>query len=145
MKDILPIRDDAAYTAALAEVRRLWGTEPGTAAGDRLDVLMVLVDDYENKHHAIEPPDPIDAILLRMETMDLTRNDIARLLGISSGRLSEILNRRRRLTIEAIRTLAPALKLSERCLLQSYDLVPPGSASRARRPGLARTKARIAA
>jgi HTH-type transcriptional regulator/antitoxin HigA len=54
------IADAAAYTAALAEVRRLWGTEPGTEAGDRLDVLMVLVDDYENKHHPIGPPDPFD-------------------------------------------------------------------------------------
>ncbi len=84
---------------------------------------MVLVDEYENKHHAIEPPDPIDAIQIRMEELAMTRADLCKMLGVASGRLSEILNRRRRLTIEMMRTLAAELKLSETCLLKPYDLV----------------------
>src|ERR1700733_271147 len=106
MKDIVPIRDEAAYDDAIAEVRRLWGAEPDTDDGTRLDVLMVLVEDYENRNHAIEPPDPIEAIQIRMEAMALQRADLGKMLGVSSGRLSEILNRRRRLTIEMMRVLA---------------------------------------
>lgn len=131
MRDITPIRDEAAHDAALAEVRRLWGAEAGTKAGDRLEVLMILVDDYESKHHAIDGPDPIEAIRIRMDELGLERADLGAMLGIASGRISEILNRRRRLTIDMMRTLAAKLQLPERCLLQPYELSP---ASRSRRP-----------
>jgi len=134
MKDIVPIRDEAAYEEAIAEVRRLWGAQPDTREGNRLDVLLVLVDDYENRNHAIEPPDPIEAIQIRMDAMGLGRADLGKMLEVSSGRLSEILNRRRRLTIEMMRVLASALKLSESCLLKPYDIVPPPRDLHARRP-----------
>jgi HTH-type transcriptional regulator/antitoxin HigA len=136
--EISPIRDEASYERALAEVHRLWGAEIGTEEGNRLDVLMVLVDDYENRHHAIEAPHPIEAIRIRMEQMGLDRADLGEMLGIRSGRVSEILNCQRRLTIDMIRTLAEELKLSERCLLQPYALTsaPDG----APREGHARTK-----
>jgi HTH-type transcriptional regulator / antitoxin HigA len=134
MKDIVPIRNEAAYEEAIDEVRRLWGAEPNTKEGNRLDVLMVLVDDYENKHHAIDPPDPIEAILNRMEVMALDRADLGRMLGVSSGRLSEILNRRRRLTIEMTRVLASELKLSESCLLKPYEINPRPNGPNARQP-----------
>jgi len=124
MKDITPIRDEASHAAALAEVRRLWGAEPGTKTGDRLEVLMILVDDYEGKHHAIEVPDPVEAIRTRMDDLGLERADLGEMLGIASGRVSEILNRRRRLTVEMMRVLAPALRLPESCLLQHYELTP---------------------
>jgi HTH-type transcriptional regulator / antitoxin HigA len=114
MKEIAPIRNEADHEVALAEVRRLWGSEPGTKEGNRLDVLMILVDDYESKNHNIEPPDPIEAIQIRMDAMGLERAELGRILGVPSGRLSEILNRRRRLTIEMMRVLASELKLSER-------------------------------
>jgi len=133
MREIAPIRNEASYQAALAEVRRLWGAALGTPEGDRLDVLMVLVDDYESRHHAIELPDPVAAIQLRMEEMGLERGDLGALLGISSGRVSEILNRRRRLTIAMIRTLATALRLPESCLLQPYEIGPPPHDPRPRR------------
>lgn len=122
LKDIIPIRDEAIYEATLAEVRRLWGAEPGTKMGDRLEVLMVLLDDYENKHHAIEAPDPIAAIHVRMEELGLKRADLGEMLGIASGRVSEILNRRRRLTVDMMRVLASTLRLPEGCLLQHYEL-----------------------
>lgn len=139
MRAITPIRNDNDYQAVLGEVRALWGAAPQTAGGDKLDVLMMLVDAYEAEHHRIEPPDPIDAIQIRMQELGIDRREIARVLATTSGRVSEILNRRRRLTIEAIRRLAGALNLSERCLLQPYQLAPrePDAPAGARRDGLA--------
>ena len=105
----------------MAELRRLWGAEPGTAEGDRLDLLLVLVSAYEDEHDAIDPPDPIDAILERMDNLGMTRADLGAMLGgATSGRVSEILNRRRPLSIDMIRKLASGLGLSEHCLLQEY-------------------------
>jgi HTH-type transcriptional regulator/antitoxin HigA len=141
MKEIVPIRNEADYEAAVGEVRRLWGSKPDTREGDRLDVLMVLVEDYETKHHAIEPPDPIEAIKIRMRTLELSRDDLCGMLGISSGRLSEILNRRRRLTIEMMRVLASELRLSESCLLKPYELPVPPIGSRDRPAGRRRPMA----
>jgi HTH-type transcriptional regulator/antitoxin HigA len=138
-----PIRDDASYEAAAADVRRLWGAEPGTPEGDRLDVLLVLVDAYEAAQHAIELPDPIEAIKIRMDDLELTRDDLGAMLGLTSGRVSEVLNRRRRLTLGMIRDLAAKLKLSEACLLQPYDLVPSGTVRRASGTGKQIRKQRV--
>jgi HTH-type transcriptional regulator/antitoxin HigA len=134
MKPIVPIRTEADHEAALAEVEALWGAGAGTEAGDRLDVLMTLVAAYEAEHHAIDLPDPIEAIRVRMEEKGMSREDLAALLGIGSGRVSEILNRRRRLTLPMIRALAPALGLSERCLVQPYELRRAGKATSASVP-----------
>lgn len=117
-----PIRDEASYDAAVAEIRALWGAMPDTAEGDRLDVFLVLVDAYEAEHHAIALPDPIEAFRSCMEELGLSRDDLGDLLGIGSGRVSEVLNRRRRLTLPMIRVLAVRLKLSEACLVPPYDL-----------------------
>jgi HTH-type transcriptional regulator / antitoxin HigA len=133
MHEIAPIRDEASRWAALAEIRRLWGSAPGTRDGDRLDVLMVLADAYEAERHAIEPPDPIEAIEVRMAELGIDRADLGEILGIASGRVSEILNRRRRLTIEMMRTLAMKLAISERCLLRHYDLAAPATTVRGAR------------
>lgn len=125
MHAITPIRDEASHQQALAEVRRLWGSTPGTPDGDRLDVLMVLAEAYEAEHDAIEPPDPIEAVEIRMAELGIDRTGLGEILGIASGRVSEILNRRRRLTIEMMRILAAKLNISERCLLRQYELVAP--------------------
>src|SRR5690349_16214125 len=87
---VSPIHDEADYDATLSEVDTLMDAEPGTAEGDRLEVLVTLIEAYEAKHWSIDPPDPIDALLLRMEQRGLTRADLHGLLG-SSGRVSEIL------------------------------------------------------
>lgn len=121
---IAPIRNEQDYQNAERTIRASWGATPGTAEADRLDVLMVLLEAYEAEHHRIEPPDPIDAIQIRMEELGIDRAAFARILSTTSGRVSEILNRRRRLTIDMIRRLAEALGLSERCLLQPYELAP---------------------
>lgn len=117
-----PLRTEASCAEATAEVRRLWGAEPGTADGDRLDLLLVLVGAYEDEHDAIDPPDPVEAILQRMDDLGMSRADLGSLIGASSGRVSEILNRRRPLTIDMIRKLVAGLGLSEHCLLQEYEL-----------------------
>ena len=79
--DLKPIRSAADYDAALAEVEQLWGAKSGTLKGDRLDVLATLVETYEAKHYPIDPPDPTDHILVRMEQQGLTRKDLGPLIG----------------------------------------------------------------
>jgi len=117
-----PLRSAAEYKAALAEVRRLWGAKSGTEDGNRLDLLLVLVSAYEDERIKIEPPDPIDAIIERMENRGMSRADLGAMLGVGSGRVSEILNRHRHLTLDMIRQLATGLGLSEHCLVQPYEL-----------------------
>jgi HTH-type transcriptional regulator/antitoxin HigA len=130
MHDIAPIRDEASHQQALAEVRRLWGSAPGTPDGDRLDVLMLLADAYEAEQHPIEPPDPIEAIEIRMAELGIDRAGLGEILGVASGRVSELLNRKRRLTIEVMRLLAAKLHISERCLLRRYDLAAQAPTAR---------------
>ena len=101
--DIKPIKTEADYDAALREIDRLMDAELDTARGDKLDVLVTLVEAYEEKHWAIRPPDPIEAIKLRMEQRGLSRTELGRILGCSSGRVSEILNRKRPLSVGMMR------------------------------------------
>lgn len=102
--NIRPIKSEADYDAALAEIERLWGAEPNTAEGDKLDVLLMLVDAYEKEHYPIDPPDPVEAIKFRMEQMGLTRKDLETYIG-SRGRVSEVLNHKRELSLKMIRQL----------------------------------------
>ena len=108
--DIQPIRNEQDYDQALAEIEGLWGAEEGTKAGDKLDILLVLVEDYEARHHRISPPDPVDAIKFRMEQMNLTRKDLEPCIG-NRGRVSEVLNRRRELSLAMIRNLHSRLSI----------------------------------
>jgi HTH-type transcriptional regulator / antitoxin HigA len=117
-----PLRTEAEYDEAIAEVRRLWGAKVDTPQGNRLELLLVLVRAYEDERFQIDPPDPIEAIIERMNDRDMSRADLEALLGVGSGRVSEILNRRRPLSIDMIRKLAPGLGLSEHCLVQEYEL-----------------------
>lgn len=118
---ILPIRDDARHQAALAEIERLWGAEIGTIEGDRLDVLMTLVDAYERAQWPDENIDPIDAIAARMENSGHTRKDFEQIVG-SSGRASEILNRKRHLTLPMIWKLVRDWKMSAEVLVRPYEI-----------------------
>jgi HTH-type transcriptional regulator/antitoxin HigA len=102
--NLRPIRNEADYREAIEESERLWDARPGTPERDRLEVLAMLVDVYEREKFPIGPPDPIEAIKFRMEQAGLTRNDLLPIFG-SSGRVSEVLNGRRALTIEMIRGL----------------------------------------
>ena len=117
MKELKPIKTKADYKAALAEIERLWGSRGGTPEGDRLEILATLIDAYEDEHFPMDPPDPIDAIKFRMEQQNLTRNDLAEILG-SRARVTEVLNRRRALSINMIRRLHDKLGISVEVLIQ---------------------------
>ncbi|KAA5600462.1 helix-turn-helix domain-containing protein [Blastochloris sulfoviridis] len=115
--DVKPIRTDADHAAALAEIERLWGAESGTPAGDRLDVLATLIDAYEAARFPMDPPDPIDAILFRLEQQGLSRKDLEPMIG-SRARVAEVLNRKRSLSIEMIRRLHAGLGISAAVLIR---------------------------
>lgn len=119
--DIRPIRTAADYRAALREVERLWDAEPGTLEGDQAEVLSTLIEVYEEKHYPIPAPDPIGAILFMMEQKGLTRRDLARAIGSRSS-VSEILNRRRPLTLPMVRALSALLDIPVGVLIQPYDV-----------------------
>ena len=116
--EIKPIRPEADYEAALAEVERLWGAEPGTPDGDRFEVLFTLVEAYEEKQYPILPPDPVEAIKYYMDSRGLDRRDLEQYIG-PSGRVSEVLSRKRPLTLAMIRKLNAGLGIPAEILIQS--------------------------
>jgi HTH-type transcriptional regulator / antitoxin HigA len=115
--ELKPIRSEADYDQALAEVERLWGGPSGTAEGDRLDILATLIDAYEAEHYPMDPPDPIEAIRFRMEQQGLTRKDLEPLIGTRT-RVAEVLNRKRSLSIGMIRRLHDHLGISAEVLIR---------------------------
>jgi HTH-type transcriptional regulator/antitoxin HigA len=116
--DIHPIRNERDHARALRQIKKLWGARVRSPEAEALEILVTLVDAYEAKHDAIDPPDPIEAIRFRMEQEGLTRADLEKLLG-SRARVSEILNRRRPLTLAMIRRLRDALGISADVLIGS--------------------------
>jgi HTH-type transcriptional regulator / antitoxin HigA len=119
--DIKPIRTEADYEAVLARIEEIWDAETGTPESDELDVLAILVEDYEERHHPIPPPDPIEAIKFRMKQMGLNRKDLEPYIG-TRGRVSEVLNRKRSLSIDMIRNLSEGLGISADVLVAQYEL-----------------------
>jgi HTH-type transcriptional regulator/antitoxin HigA len=115
--DVKPIRTEADYDAAMAEVERLWGAASGTPEGDRLDVLATLIDAYEAKHHALDAPDPIEAIKFRMEQQGMTRKDLEGVIGTRT-RIAEVLNGKRSLSIAMIRRLHDQLGIPAEVLIR---------------------------
>jgi HTH-type transcriptional regulator/antitoxin HigA len=115
--ELKPIRTKAHHKAALAEVERLWGAKLGTPGGDRLDVLVTLIEAYEARHYPIDPPDPIDAIQFRMEQQGLTRRDLEPLIG-TRARVAEVMTRKRNLSIDMIRRLHQRLGISAEVLIR---------------------------
>ena len=120
--EIKPIRTKKDYDAAMKEIDRLFNADPGTREGDRLEVLATLIEAYEEKHHRISPPHPIDAIRYYMESRGLTRSDMEQYIG-SRARVSEVLNRKRSLTMEMIRNLHKGLGIPAEVLIQPYRIV----------------------
>ena len=116
MKDLKPIRNEKDYERALAEVEVLWGAKAGTPKGDRLDILATLIEAYETEHYPMDPPDPIEAIKFRMEQQGLSRKDLEEILGTRT-RVSEVLNRKRGLSINMIRALHEKLGISAEILI----------------------------
>ena len=119
--DIKPIRTEADYEMALQEIEQLWDAKLGSPEGDKLDVLATLVEAYEEKHHPVFPPDPVEAILHFMESQGLSRRDLEPSIG-SRARVSEIINRKRPLTLPMIQRLQNNLGISAEILVQPYEL-----------------------
>jgi HTH-type transcriptional regulator/antitoxin HigA len=118
--EIRPIKTEADYAAALEEIESLFDARPDTPEGDRLEVLVTLVEAYEEKHYPIPLPDPIEAIQYHLESRGLTRRDLEPYIG-GRGRVSEILNRKRPLSIEMIRRLHTGLGIPAEVLIQPYE------------------------
>lgn len=116
----------------MAEVKRLWGSRSGTPSGDRLDVLATLIDAYEAQHEPIDRPDPVEAIRFRMEQQGLTRKDLEPLLGTRT-RVSEVLNRKRALSIGMIRRLHAELGIAAEVLIRAPKLAAGARMQRAGR------------
>ncbi len=123
--EIKPIKTDEDYQTALAEIDCLFDASPNTPEADRLEVLMILVQAYEREHFDTSLPDPIEAIEYYVESRGLSRLDLEPCIG-SRARVSEILNRRRPLTLRMIRNLEAGLGIPAEILIQQYDLVLEG-------------------
>ncbi|HAA77023.1 TPA: transcriptional regulator [Candidatus Latescibacteria bacterium] len=115
--NIKPIKTKSDHRAALKEIDRLWEARKGSANGDRLDVLVTLVEAWEDKHQPIDPPDPIEAILFRMEKEGLTRKDLEPYIG-PRQRVSDILTRKRSLSLKMIRKLHEGLGIAAEVLIR---------------------------
>jgi len=118
---IEPIKTKSDYQKALKRLEVIFDAEIGTQESDEADILGLLIDDFEKKHYPIEAPDPIEAIKIRMEEMQLKQVDLVTEIG-GKSRVSEILNRKRKLTVEMIRNLTTRLNLSAGLLINDYQL-----------------------
>ena len=119
--NIRPIKNEKDYAQALEHIESLMDAKPNTPQMDELEVLTTLVEAYEEQHHKIEAPDPIEAIKFRMEQEGLKQKDLVPIVG-SKSRVSEILNRKRKLTIEMIRNLHKQLHIPVESLFVDYKI-----------------------
>ena len=119
--NINPIKTEADYRKALVRLETIFDAPIGSADGDEADLLGLIIDEYEKKHYPIESPDPIEAIKIRMEEMHLKQIDLVNEIG-GKSRVSEILNRKRKLTVDMIRKLNRRLNLSPELLVSDYKL-----------------------
>ncbi|RKS93983.1 HTH-type transcriptional regulator/antitoxin HigA [Flavobacterium limicola] len=117
--EIKPIKTENDYNQALERLEVIFDAKKGSSEGDELEVLGILIDQYENEHFPIGMPDPIEAIKFRMEQMGYNQNDLANIIGLKS-RASEILNRKRKLSLEMIRQLHEQLNIPTDVLIQPY-------------------------
>lgn len=116
---IKPIKSKKDYQLALNRLEKIFDAKPGTAEGDELEILGMLINHYEQTHHPIDFPDPIEAIKFRMEQMGYTQSDLADVVGLKS-RASGILSKKRKLTLEMIRNLHSTLRIPTDVLIQRY-------------------------
>ncbi len=121
--NIIPIKSETDYDKALKRLEILFNAPIGSPESDEADILGLVIDDYEQKHYPIEAPDPIEAIKIRMEEMQLKQVDLVKEIG-GKSRVSEILNKKRKLTVGMIRKLTKKLNLSPGLLISDYQLSP---------------------
>lgn len=123
--ELRPVRTKHDYRVALKEAEALWDSPTGSEDADRLEVLVLLIEDYERRHFPIADPDPIEFLSRVMETRELTRKDLEPYIG-SRARVAEVINRVRPLTLEMIRRLSAGLNIPSEVLIQPYELNPRG-------------------
>lgn len=121
MAKIRPIRNNDDLTAALARIDELWGSDPDTPEGDELDVLYDLVEHYENRTYPVEPVEPVELLHRHMEATGRVQADLAELFG-SRSRASEVLNRKRAMTVEMIHKLSSVWHIPADCLVKPYQV-----------------------
>ncbi len=116
---IKPIRNEKDYQAAMKRLELIFDAKPNSKEGDELEILGMLIEKYEQEKYPIEFPDPIEAIKFRMEQLGYSQSDLANVVGLKS-RASEILNKKRKLTLEMIRNLHESLNIPTNVLIQNY-------------------------
>lgn len=119
--DIQPIKSKADYESALLETEKLWNAKKGTPEGDKLDILVTLIEAWEDVHDPIGFPDPIEAIVFHMEQSGMTRKDLEPYMG-PKQRVSDVLNRKRPLSLKMIRNLSSGLGIPAEVLIQESIL-----------------------
>ena len=120
--NIRPIKTEKDYRETLKRMEEIFDAEIGSLESDEADILGMMIDEYEKKHYHIETPDPIEAIKIRMEEMQLKQVDLVDAIG-GESRVSEVLNRKRKLTVGMIRNLTRRLNLSSEILISEYNLI----------------------
>lgn len=120
---IKPIKSDIDYRKALQRLEVIFDAAIDTNEGDEAEILSLLIENYENEQYPIEAPDPIEAIKIRMEELNMRQKDLVGILG-GKSRVSEILNRKKRLTVDMIRELEQKLQISASVLVNNYQLSP---------------------
>lgn len=116
-----PIKSEKDYQKALKRLEVIFDAKPNTKEGDEAEILSLLIENYENKHYPIDAPDPIEAIKIRMEELNLKQKDLVGVIG-GKSRVSEILNKKKKLTVEMIRELERLLHIPPSVLIKHYKL-----------------------
>ena len=117
--NIHPIKTEKDYEKSLERLEQIFDARQGTKEGDELEILSILIEKYEDEYYPIDLPDPIEAIKFRMEQLGMKQNDLTEVIGFKS-RVSEILNKKRKLTLEMIRNLNEYLSIPTNVLIQKY-------------------------
>ena len=120
--ELKPIKSEYDYAKALKRLEIIFDAKPNTTIGDEAEILSLLIENYENQHFPIGAPDPIEAIKIRMKELNLKQKDLVGVIG-GKSRVSEILNRKKRLTVDMIRKLENILQISASVLVNNYQLV----------------------
>ncbi len=119
--NIKPIKTEKDYEVAIKRLEKIFDASTKSKEGDEAEILSILIDNYENQHYPIEAPDPIEAIKIRMEEMNIKQKDLIGIIG-GKSRVSEVLNRKKRLTVDMIRGIEKTLHLSASALVKNYRL-----------------------
>ena len=119
--EIRPIKTEKDYDKAMERLELIFDASPNSKEGDEAEILLLLIENFENKYYPIESPDPIEAIKIRMEEMNLKQKDLVGVIG-GKSRVSEILNKKKKLTVEMIRELERVLHISASVLVNNYQL-----------------------